>query len=111
VRVDPEAARIDVSTQPSVVAHYTDPVTQLSPGVETIEDRRTHEVLDDGDHDRFSHYARKDKLTEAMVMGTPVVALCGKVWVPSRDPKKYPVCPTCKEIWESLSHGGSNDDE
>jgi Protein of unknown function (DUF3039) len=87
--------------------HYTEPVTtRLSPGVETVEDRRTQETDDPGDHDRFSHYARKDKLTEAMVMGTPVVALCGKVWVPSRDPKKYPVCPTCKEIWESLSDGG-----
>ena len=85
-------------------------MTQLSPGVETIEDTRTKEVLDDGDHDRFSHYARKDKLTEAMVMGTPVVALCGKVWVPSRDPQKYPVCPTCKEIWETLSHDGSGSD-
>ena len=82
--------------------------TELSPGAETIEDRRTSEALDDGDHDRFSHYARKDKLTEAMVMGTPVVALCGKVWVPSRDPQKFGVCPVCKEIWESLS-GGDDD--
>lgn len=78
--------------------------TQLSPGVETIEDRRLEET-EEGDHDRFSHYARKDLLTEAMVMGTPVVALCGKVWVPSRDPQRYPVCPTCKEIWESLKPG------
>ena len=76
--------------------------TQLSPGVRTIEDKRTAPT-DDGDHERFSHYVPKDKLTEAMVMGTPVVALCGKVWVPSRDPEKYPVCPECKEIWESLS--------
>lgn len=79
---------------------------QLSPGVETVEDTRTQEAFDDGDHDRFSHYAPKDKLTEAMVMGTPVVALCGKVWVPSRDPKRYPVCPECKDIWESLAEGG-----
>ena len=35
-------------------------------------------------------------------MGTPVVALCGKVWVPSRAPEKFPVCPECKEIWESM---------
>ena len=35
-------------------------------------------------------------------MGTPVVALCGKVWVPSRDPEKYPVCPECKDAWENL---------
>jgi hypothetical protein len=81
---------------------------QLSPGVETLEDTRTDEALDEGDHDRFSHYAPRDQLTEAMVMGTPVKALCGKVWVPSRDPQRYPVCPTCKEIWESLPGG---DDE
>jgi hypothetical protein len=35
-----------------------------------------------------------------------VVALCGKVWVPSRDPKKYPVCPLCKEIWEGMDMSG-----
>ena len=71
---------------------------------ETIEDRRTVPT-DEGDHERFSHYVDKDKLTEAMVMGTPVVALCGKVWVPSRAPEKFPVCPECKEIWERLKPG------
>jgi len=79
--------------------------TQLSPGAETIVDERTRPVTDDGDHERFSHYVPKEKLTEAMVMGTPVTALCGKVWVPSRDPQKYPVCPTCKELWEKLPKG------
>ena len=53
----------------------------------------------------------KDKLTEAMVMGTPVIALCGKVWVPSRDPQRFPVCPECKEIWESLPKGKDGDDK
>ena len=75
--------------------------TQLSPGAQTIEDRRT-QTTDEGDHEKLSHFVEKDKLTEAMVMGTPVVALCGKVWVPSRDPEKFPVCPECKEIWEGL---------
>jgi DUF3039 family protein len=84
--------------------------TSLTPATETVEDRRTQEQLDDGGHDRFSHYARKHELTEAMVMGTPVVALCGKVWVPSRDPQKYPVCPDCKQVWESMSPGDGDDD-
>jgi Protein of unknown function (DUF3039) len=57
-------------------------------------------VTDDGDHERFSHFADRDKITEAMVTGTPVVALCGKVWVPSRDPSKYPVCPECKRLFD-----------
>ena len=60
---------------------------------------------DAGDHDRFSHYVPKEKLTEAMVMGTPVVALCGKIWIPSRDPQKYPVCPECKDIFENMTSG------
>ena len=55
---------------------------------------------DGGDHERFAHYVDRDKATEATVLGTPVVALCGKVWVPSRDPKKYPVCPECKRLYE-----------
>ena len=40
------------------------------------------------------------KILEARVMGTPVEALCGYVWVPSRDPKKLPVCDECKNVYE-----------
>ena len=77
-------------------------------GTGVLEDTRVEErtqPTDNGDHERLSHYVPKDKLTEAMVMGTPVIALCGKVWVPSRSPEKYPVCPECKEIWESMKPG------
>jgi len=77
----------------------------MTPGVQTIEDTRTAPVespVEPGDHERFSHYVDKDKLTEAMVLGTPVVALCGKVWVPSRDPERFPVCPDCKDAWKKL---------
>jgi hypothetical protein len=73
-------------------------------GTDTIEDRRTVPT-DEGDHERFSHYVDKHKLTEAMVMGTPVVALCGKVWVPSRAPERFPVCPSCEEIWKKMKPG------
>jgi len=84
--------------------------SQRAPGFGTdvLEDVRVERDLrttDDGDHERLSHFVPKDKLMEAMVNGTPVVALCGKVWVPSRDPEKYPVCPECKEIWESMREG------
>ena len=80
-------------------------------GTDVMEDTRVEQDLrptDDGDHERFSHFVPKDKLTDAMINGTPVIALCGKVWVPSRDPERYPVCPECKEIWESMREG---DDE
>ncbi|MCW2860356.1 MAG: hypothetical protein JWP48_2064 [Actinoallomurus sp.] len=46
---------------------------------------------------------------ESAVSGTPVIALCGKVWVPNRDPKKYHVCPECTEIYESMSGGGDSE--
>ncbi len=81
-------------------------MTQLTPsgGLDVLEETRTYPT-DAGDHERLAHYAPKDKIMEAMVNGTPVVALCGKVWVPSRDPNRFPVCPECKEIWENFEPG------
>jgi hypothetical protein len=58
-------------------------------------------ISDDGDHDRYAHFARKDDVTRAYVTGEAIVALCGKKWVPTRDPKGYPLCPTCKERKEA----------
>jgi len=53
----------------------------------------------DGDHDRFSHYVSKEDAMKAYIEGVQVTALCGKKWVPSRDPEKFPICPTCKELY------------
>ena len=58
--------------------------------------------------ERFAHFVKKDKIVESAVTGTPVIALCGKVWVPGRDPKKFPVCPDCKRILDE--HWPSKDD-
>lgn len=51
---------------------------------------------------RYAHYAESVSVTEGYVIGRPIVAVCGEVFVPSRDPKKFPICPICKEIVESL---------
>ncbi|WP_208027195.1 DUF3039 domain-containing protein [Rhabdothermincola sediminis] len=40
------------------------------------------------------------KVLEARVSGTPLEALCGHVWVPSRDPRRLPVCSRCKEVYD-----------
>ncbi len=40
------------------------------------------------------------KVLEARIYGTPLEALCGHVWVPSRDPKQLPLCEACKSIYE-----------
>lgn len=74
-----------------------------------VDPKHGDPALDEGDHDRFAHYVRKSAILPSAIEGTPVEALCGKKWVPSRDPKKFPICPTCKEIYEGLPDG--SDDE
>ncbi len=72
------------------------------PNTGTIIEESVDYRLDEGDHERFAHYVPRDRMMEALVEGTPVRALCGKLWVPSRDPQRFPVCPECKEIWEQM---------
>ncbi|NQW65129.1 MAG: DUF3039 domain-containing protein, partial [Actinobacteria bacterium] len=52
--------------------------------------------------ERVSHYVKKDKIVEAAVSGKTVTALCGKKLIPNRDPERFPICPTCKEIHAGL---------
>ena len=66
---------------------------------------------DEGGHDRYAHYIKKEKVVESAVTGKAVRALCGKKWVPSRDPQNYPICPTCKAIFESIPDKSSNKKE
>ena len=67
-----------------------------------LEQLLNEELQEPGDHERFSHYVKKEKILESALTGKPVRALCGKKWTPGRDPEKFPVCPTCKEIYESM---------
>jgi len=74
------------------------PQSQPQGGTATIERVETRELSEPGDAERFAHYVRKEKILESALSGEPVIALCGKVWVPGRDPNRFPVCPACKEI-------------
>src|SRR5215210_7182049 len=51
------------------------------------------------------------KVLEARIYGTPIEALCGHVWIPSRDPKQLPVCEACKSVYEMyrMFNDGLND--
>ena len=80
-----------------------------SPGLSGDTLVESDPQLEEGDHERFAHYVKKDKIVESAVTGTPVVALCGKVWVPGRDPSKFPVCPDCQRIYEGLPGKGGHD--
>ncbi|MFC4336405.1 DUF3039 domain-containing protein [Salininema proteolyticum] len=77
-----------------------------STGGSTTLDEQTESKseyrYDEGDEERFSHYVPREKLMQAMLDGIPVKALCGKMWVPTRDPERFPICPTCKEIFEQM---------
>ena len=46
------------------------------------------------------------EVLEARVNGTPLEALCGHVWVPSRDPQRLPLCWRCREIFEMNGEWG-----
>ena len=79
------------------VAEQTPTIAPVRPPVETPTESTNPIDTDGGDHDRFAHYCRKDDITRAMVTGEAIVALCGKRWVPTRAPERYPICPTCQE--------------
>ena len=69
-----------------------------APDTGTAVEERTTPVLDDGDHDRFTHYVARRELERYRITGRPVTALCGKRWRPDGDPSRYPMCATCAEI-------------
>ena len=80
------------------------PAGPAGPGTSTsvLEQTEVREEVEPGDHERFAHYVRKERILQSAVSGAPVIALCGKVWVPGRDPNRFPVCPVCKEIYDGL---------
>lgn len=67
-----------------------------------IVDTENQIELDDKGEEVFAHYAESASVTEGYVMGTPVMAICGKVFVPYRNPEKLRLCPICKEIMDAL---------
>jgi hypothetical protein len=76
-------------------------MTEIGTG--TVVEPQVDTELDDGDDDeRFSHFVRKEDILRSAVDGVPVTALCGKKWLPGRDPDKYPVCPKCKDMMGML---------
>jgi hypothetical protein len=92
--------------------HMADGERPPDRGHATVVERRPAPLrTDDGDHERFAHYIfvpdrnAEAVVLEARVTGTPVTALCGKRWVPQRDPQRFPLCPTCKEIRARAGRG------
>lgn len=79
------------------------PLTVLPARTEPL----TEEVLETGEP-AVAHIVKTDpgesaaaKVLEARIYGTPLEALCGHVWIPSRDPKQLPMCQACKDIYDT----------
>jgi hypothetical protein len=74
-----------------------------SVAVSTTETLEKPSTSDSDTSDDVFHYVRKSKITESAVMGTLVEALCGAVFPVTKAPKPgSPVCPQCKEIYDSM---------
>lgn len=84
------------------------PGEEPATGTGTLERTQTkpREERAPGDTDRYAHYVRRDRADASLITGQPVVALCGKVWVPTRDASKYPVCPVCKRLRDQMGSQG-----
>lgn len=74
-------------------------------------EREEVQITDNGDHDTFAHYIKKNEFESVWFDGAEVEALCGKRWVPRKDPKVYPVCQTCKDIFDQMPDTRPDGDE
>jgi hypothetical protein len=72
----------------------TETITDLDYDLETGEPLAAHIVKTEPGESAAA------KVLEARIYGTALEALCGHVWVPSRDPKRLPLCEACKSVYE-----------
>ena len=97
-----------MASSPSPTAGLQSP--SPTAGLQTTSSPQLTDPILDEDKPIVSHIVGPDydddgnkvqgaaKVTMAMINGTPVTALCGFTWVPSRDPGKHPLCEACKAI-------------
>jgi hypothetical protein len=62
------------------------------------------------DEPEVAHIGRRDDVTRAYITGEPIKALCGIVFVPTRDPSQYPPCQACEAVLQQIraGRGGAN---
>lgn len=75
----------------------SDTDTLTRPGIGVSEDLNSElDTKDPGDE--FAHYVKK----AAIANGGVTEALCGKKWVPVKNPGDLPVCAPCKDLMDML---------
>ncbi|HEX6300914.1 MAG TPA: DUF3039 domain-containing protein [Acidimicrobiia bacterium] len=70
--------------------------------------RRPNPRTSQGDSDEVAHIVMRDDQMRGYISGEPIEALCGKVWVPSRDYQGLPVCQACADERDRLLAGMKN---
>jgi hypothetical protein len=103
----PRALRSSIRAAAVRTAWLTGGVAQPQLAPAPVTTRPEVDATPDTEEPRHAHIVKVGpgesataKVVEARIYGTPVEALCGFVWVPSRDPKQLPVCEKCKSIYE-----------
>ena len=67
--------------------------------------RRPQPHLTEEDSDDVAHIVMKGDQMRGYFTGEAITALCGKVWVPSRDYEGLPVCQACSDERDRLVAG------
>ena len=62
------------------------------------------ELTEEDEEPDAAHIVTQKDLIESQISGKPIRALCGKLWVPKRNPDNYPMCQACVEV---LNRSGS----
>lgn len=67
--------------------------------------RRPQPRVGRGDSDDVAHIVMRDDQMRGYLTGESITALCGKVWVPSRDYQGLPVCQPCRDERDRIVAG------
>lgn len=75
------------------------------PEVEILTDLDSPTIVELTEEDEdpdATHIVTQADLIHSQITGEAIRALCGKWWVPKRNPDDYPMCQGCLEIFTTL---------
>ncbi len=65
------------------------------------------EETESDDSPDAAHIVTQKDLIHSQLTGEPIRALCGKMWVPRRNPDDFPMCQACVEVFNGSTPGAS----
>jgi hypothetical protein len=72
-----------------------------------LDEAPLEEVSLDDELPDAAHIVTQHDLMHSQVTGAAIRALCGKMWVPKRNPDNYPLCQACVDVLNASSGGGA----